>query len=79
MNGRELKVCGTMEQANLYIRKLVVEDCNRIGINSFDIINEIISRDEHNYIVIQDIEFDEVGGITRDGLYYVCLKSIKAN
>ena len=41
-NGRDLKCCGTMDQAELYVRNLVAEDCNRIGITDWNIINEIL-------------------------------------
>lgn len=73
-NGRELKCCGTMEQANDEVRKLVSEDCNRIGITDWSIINEILRTGNHNYTITQDLEFDDVGNVVRAGCYYVCLK-----
>lgn len=74
-NGRDLKCCGTMEQANGELRKLVSEDCNRIGINDWKIINEILRTNNHQYTIVQDLEFDDVGNVIREGCYYVCLKS----
>lgn len=74
-NGGDLKCCGTMDQAELYVRKLVAEDCNRIGITDWNIINEILRTNNHQYIIVTDTEFDDVGNLVRQGCYYVCLKS----
>ena len=74
-NGRDLECCGTMDQAELYVRKLVAEDCNRIGITDWNIINEILRTNNHQYRIVTDMEFDDVGNLVRQGCYYVCLKS----
>ena len=74
-NGRDLKCCGTMDQAELYVRNLVAEDCNRIGITDWNIINEILRTNNHQYRIVTDMEFDDVGNLVRQGCYYVCLKS----
>ena len=75
MNGRELKCLGTMEQAEGYVRTLVAEDYNRIGITDWNIINEVLRTKNHQYTIVTDMEFDEVGNLIRQGCYYVCLKS----
>lgn len=78
LNGRELKCCGTIDQANDVVRRLVCEDCNRIGITDWNIINEILETKNHQYTIIHDREFDDVGNVVRDGCYYVCLKNKRA-
>lgn len=70
----ELKYCGTIDQANDYIRKLVAEDCNRIGITDWAIINEVIRTKNHQYIAVSHDEFDDVGNLVVRGGYSVCLR-----
>lgn len=70
----DIKCCGTMGQAELEVRKLVCEDCNRIGIYDWSIINKILEAKEHQYVIVSDMEFDDVGNLVRQGCYYVCLK-----
>lgn len=70
-----LKCCGTLEQANDYVRKLVAEDCNRIGITDWDIIHKVIATKNHQYMVVEDQEFDDVGNLIREGCYYVILRT----
>lgn len=71
----ELKYCGTIDQANEYVRKLVAEDCNRIGITDWDIINKVIATKNHQYIVIGHDEFDDVGMLVENHGYSVCLRT----
>lgn len=70
----ELKYCGNIDQANDYIRHLVKEDCNRIGITDWKIINEIIRTNNHQYRAISHDEFDDVGNLIERHGYSVCLR-----
>ena len=73
--GNVLKVVGTIDQANDYVRYLVAEDCNRIGITDWHIINEIIETKNYQYGIVSDDEFDDVGNLVRHGCYSVILKT----
>lgn len=75
LNGRELKCCGTMEQAELYVWSLVINDCKNKGIYDMNVINDIMYNKSHDYGITQDMEFDEVGNLVRSGCYYVYLKT----
>lgn len=75
MLDNQLKCCGTMDQAEAYVRQLVCEDCNRIGITDWTIINQVLAAKQHQYIIVTDMEFDDVGNLIRQGCYYVCLKT----
>ena len=73
-----LKCCGTIDQAEAYVRELVAEDCNRIGITDWTIINKVIATKNHQYMIVSDMEFDDVGNLIRQGCYYVCLRTSRS-
>lgn len=75
MFNNQLKCFGTMDQAEAYIRRLVRDDCNRIGVTDWTIINQILAAKQHQYVIVTDMEFDDVGNIKRRGCYYVCLRT----
>lgn len=73
----ELKYCGSIDQANDYIRKLVAEDCKRIGITDWSIINKVIETKNHQYTIFNHDVFDDVGMLIENHGYSVCLKPKK--
>lgn len=69
-----LRICDNLEEANGYIRKIVAEDCNSIGIKDWKIINEILRTKNHKYDFYADYEFDEAGGVIGCDGYVVYVK-----
>lgn len=78
INDNIIKVVGNIEQANACIRELVAEDCNRIGITDWTIINQVIASKQHQYMAVTDYEFDDVGNVIREGCVYVILRTEKS-
>lgn len=66
-----------IDVANGHVRELVAEDCYSIGITDWNIINEVIRTNNHNYTVICQYKFDDVGNLIEIHGYSVCRKKAR--